>query len=139
VPSEGPWLRCSAEAPPVQQCDFVDIPGSCIYASAECADTWSIHREAPEFTEQSTEQEILATGIKVGNNAFLEAAGFRDRVQLKILCRLQQGVEGGFKINSVCREKARCGSISRCTWAECGAAPEREIASRWRSGVLMLQ
>lgn len=27
---------------------------------------WSIHREAPEFTEQSTEQEILVTGIKVG-------------------------------------------------------------------------
>lgn len=27
---------------------------------------WSIHREAPAFTEQSTEQEILATGIKVG-------------------------------------------------------------------------
>ncbi len=32
---------------------------------AEAADTWSIHREAPEFTEQSTEQEILVTGIKV--------------------------------------------------------------------------
>lgn len=31
----------------------------------EAAETWSIHREAPEFTEQSTEQEILATGIKV--------------------------------------------------------------------------
>eukprot|EP00775_Hariotina_reticulata_P012532 gene12532-12665_t len=31
----------------------------------EAADTWSIHREAPAFTEQSTEQEILATGIKV--------------------------------------------------------------------------
>jgi hypothetical protein len=32
---------------------------------SESDDLWSIHREAPEFTEQSTEQEILATGIKV--------------------------------------------------------------------------
>jgi F0F1-type ATP synthase beta subunit len=34
-------------------------------SAADAAETWSIHREAPEFTEQSTEQEILATGIKV--------------------------------------------------------------------------
>ncbi len=34
-----------------------------MYAAGE--DVWSIHREAPEFTEQSTEQEILVTGIKV--------------------------------------------------------------------------
>jgi len=27
---------------------------------------WPIHREAPPFTEQSTEQEVLVTGIKVG-------------------------------------------------------------------------
>ncbi|GFH13074.1 ATP synthase subunit beta, mitochondrial [Haematococcus lacustris] len=31
----------------------------------ECDTNWSIHREAPAFTEQSTEQEILVTGIKV--------------------------------------------------------------------------
>eukprot|EP00798_Chlamydomonas_sp_ICE-L_P004197 gene4197-14302_t len=31
----------------------------------DCSDTWSIHREAPAFSEQSTEQEILITGIKV--------------------------------------------------------------------------
>jgi hypothetical protein len=37
----------------------------CVVLYAESADVWSIHREAPEFTEQSTEQEILATGIKV--------------------------------------------------------------------------
>jgi hypothetical protein len=36
-----------------------------LHLDAESADVWSIHREAPEFTEQSTEQEILATGIKV--------------------------------------------------------------------------
>jgi len=31
----------------------------------EASDLWSIHREAPEFVEQSTDQEILVTGIKV--------------------------------------------------------------------------
>ena len=31
----------------------------------ESSDLWSIHREAPEFVEQSTDQEILVTGIKV--------------------------------------------------------------------------
>lgn len=31
---------------------------------AECDEYWSIHREAPDFTEQSTAQEILVTGIK---------------------------------------------------------------------------
>ncbi len=39
------------------------VPAS-LFAEAE--EQWSIHREAPEFTEQSTEQEILVTGIKVG-------------------------------------------------------------------------
>jgi F-type H+-transporting ATPase subunit beta len=33
--------------------------------AADAPEVWSIHREAPEFTEQSTDQEILATGIKV--------------------------------------------------------------------------
>ena len=33
--------------------------------SAACKDEWPIHREAPTFAEQSVEQEILITGIKV--------------------------------------------------------------------------
>ena len=32
---------------------------------AACKDEWPIHREAPSFAEQSVEQEILITGIKV--------------------------------------------------------------------------
>lgn len=32
---------------------------------AETSDTLPIHREAPSFAEQSTEQEVLVTGIKV--------------------------------------------------------------------------
>ncbi len=34
----------------------------------DAADVWSIHREAPPFVEQSTDQEILVTGIKVGES-----------------------------------------------------------------------
>lgn len=33
--------------------------------SAETEHYLPIHREAPDFVEQSTEQEILVTGIKV--------------------------------------------------------------------------
>lgn len=85
----GPWLQCSAEASPGQQCLILLIflgPVSRIYASAECSDTWSIHREAPAFTEQSTEQEILATGIKVGNKFCKQQRGFwRQRAAEKSL------------------------------------------------------
>ncbi len=31
----------------------------------EAKDRWSIHRDAPDFTEQSTRQEVFETGIKV--------------------------------------------------------------------------
>jgi F-type H+-transporting ATPase subunit beta len=40
--------------------------GNCVsFRRAECSDVWSIHREAPPFVEQSTDQEMLVTGIKV--------------------------------------------------------------------------
>ena len=32
-----------------------------------CKDEWPIHREAPALAEQSVEQEILITGIKVSH------------------------------------------------------------------------
>jgi F-type H+-transporting ATPase subunit beta len=38
---------------------------TCELLLVDCSDTWSIHREAPPFVEQSTDQEILVTGIKV--------------------------------------------------------------------------
>jgi F0F1-type ATP synthase beta subunit len=38
---------------------------SVTFSEPESSDLWSIHREAPEFVEQSTDQEILVTGIKV--------------------------------------------------------------------------
>lgn len=38
----------------------------CFACPAESPHSLPIHREAPLFTDQSTEQEILETGIKVG-------------------------------------------------------------------------
>ena len=31
----------------------------------EASEKWSIHRDAPDFVDQSTETEVLVTGIKV--------------------------------------------------------------------------
>lgn len=48
------------------------------FALTECSENWSIHREAPEFVEQSTEQEILVTGIKAGSPCIgLQAANLQ--------------------------------------------------------------
>jgi F-type H+-transporting ATPase subunit beta len=38
---------------------------TCPCCPLEYSELWDIHREAPPFTEQSTAQEILVTGIKV--------------------------------------------------------------------------
>lgn len=39
----------------------------CLYPSTETDHYLPIHREAPAFVEQATEQQILVTGIKVPN------------------------------------------------------------------------
>jgi len=41
-------------------------------------DWWPIHRPAPKITEQSTEIEILETGIKVSSSAF--SKGWKNRL-----------------------------------------------------------
>lgn len=58
---------------------------------AESSDIWSIHREAPPFVEQSTDQEILVTGIKVRSALGAAAAAARhwnmlDASRLTQLC-----------------------------------------------------
>lgn len=52
------------------------------HVSAESSDIWSIHREAPPFVEQSTDQEILVTGIKVRSALGAAAAAARHRDML---------------------------------------------------------
>ena len=42
-------------------------------------ESWPIHRPAPKFTDQSTETEILATGIKVVDLLAPYSKGGKDR------------------------------------------------------------
>ena len=51
--------RCSATT------HFVRADWRIFAVAADAKHHWPIHREAPAFVEQSTEQEILVTGIKV--------------------------------------------------------------------------
>lgn len=44
--------------------------------------TWPIHREAPSFVDQGTEQEILTTGIKVGGHGSRRDARGKGRALL---------------------------------------------------------
>ena len=55
------FARLQAKHPP----QGIPLESHCAYA--ETKDVMGIHREAPPFIDQSTEQEILVTGIKVGH------------------------------------------------------------------------
>jgi len=86
----------------------------------ECAETWSIHREAPEFTEQSTEQEILATGIKVvdllapyqrgGKIGLFGGAGVGKTVLIMELINNVAKAHGGFSVFAGVGERTREGN-----------------------------
>jgi F-type H+-transporting ATPase subunit beta len=86
----------------------------------EAADTWSIHREAPPFTEQSTEQEILATGIKVvdllapyqrgGKIGLFGGAGVGKTVLIMELINNVAKAHGGFSVFAGVGERTREGN-----------------------------
>eukprot|EP00879_Flechtneria_rotunda_P000510 GHRR01000614.1.p1 GENE.GHRR01000614.1~~GHRR01000614.1.p1 ORF type:complete len:577 (+),score=181.91 GHRR01000614.1:143-1873(+) len=86
----------------------------------EAADTWSIHRAAPEFTEQSTEQEILATGIKVvdllapyqrgGKIGLFGGAGVGKTVLIMELINNVAKGHGGFSVFAGVGERTREGN-----------------------------
>lgn len=44
---------------------------ACYSQTLETSSSLAIHREAPPFVDQSTEMEMLVTGIKVHNAEFL--------------------------------------------------------------------
>ncbi|KAJ9515253.1 hypothetical protein QJQ45_002389 [Haematococcus lacustris] len=68
----------------------------------ECDTNWSIHREAPAFTEQSTEQEILVTGIK--------GAGVGKTVLIMELINNVAKAHGGFSVFAGVGERTREGN-----------------------------
>jgi F-type H+-transporting ATPase subunit beta len=94
---------------PVDECGPIDA-----------AETWSIHREAPEFTEQSTEQEILATGIKVvdllapyqrgGKIGLFGGAGVGKTVLIMELINNVAKAHGGFSVFAGVGERTREGN-----------------------------
>jgi len=86
----------------------------------EASDNWSIHREAPEFTEQSTEQEILVTGIKVvdllapyqrgGKIGLFGGAGVGKTVLIMELINNVAKAHGGFSVFAGVGERTREGN-----------------------------
>lgn len=86
----------------------------------ESDDLWSIHREAPEFTEQSTEQEILVTGIKVvdllapyqrgGKIGLFGGAGVGKTVLIMELINNVAKAHGGFSVFAGVGERTREGN-----------------------------
>jgi len=86
----------------------------------DCSDTWSIHREAPPFVEQSTDQEILVTGIKVvdllapyqrgGKIGLFGGAGVGKTVLIMELINNVAKAHGGFSVFAGVGERTREGN-----------------------------
>jgi F-type H+-transporting ATPase subunit beta len=86
----------------------------------EATETWSIHREAPAFIEQSTEQKILITGIKVvdllapyqrgGKIGLFGGAGVGKTVLIMELINNIAKAHGGFSVFAGVGERTREGN-----------------------------
>ena len=86
----------------------------------EGEDVWSIHRDAPPFTEQSTEQGILVTGIKVvdllapyqrgGKIGLFGGAGVGKTVLIMELINNVAKAHGGFSVFAGVGERTREGN-----------------------------
>ena len=86
----------------------------------ENTERWSIHRKPPEFTEQSTETEILETGIKVvdllcpyskgGKIGLFGGAGVGKTVLIMELIRNIATEHGGFSVFTGVGERTREGN-----------------------------
>jgi len=93
-------------------------------------DTWSIHRSAPSFEEQSTEAEILETGIKVvdllcpyqkgGKIGLFGGAGVGKTVLIQELIRNIATEHGGFSVFTGVGERTREGNDLYHEMAESG-------------------
>jgi F-type H+-transporting ATPase subunit beta len=83
-------------------------------------ESWSIHRPAPKFTDQSTETEILATGIKVvdllapyskgGKIGLFGGAGVGKTVIIMELINNIAKAHGGFSVFAGVGERTREGN-----------------------------
>lgn len=101
---------------------LVNVVGESIDGKGEIksAKTYPIHREAPPFTEQSTKQEILETGIKVldliapfvkgGKVAIFGGAGVGKTVLIQELIHNVAEVHGGVSVFAGVGERSREGN-----------------------------
>ena len=86
----------------------------------ETEEKWSIHREAPEFTELSTENELLETGIKVidlvcpfakgGKVGLFGGAGVGKTVNMMELIRNIAAEHSGYSVFTGVGERTREGN-----------------------------
>jgi F-type H+-transporting ATPase subunit beta len=86
----------------------------------EGVEQWEIHRPAPEFTEQSTETEILVTGIKVvdllapysrgGKIGLFGGAGVGKTVLIQELINNVAKAHGGYSVFAGVGERTREGN-----------------------------
>jgi F-type H+-transporting ATPase subunit beta len=86
----------------------------------ESSEKWSIHREAPSFVDQSTETEILVTGIKVvdllapysrgGKIGLFGGAGVGKTVLIMELINNIAKAHGGYSVFSGVGERTREGN-----------------------------
>jgi F-type H+-transporting ATPase subunit beta len=96
----------------------------------EGIDYWPIHREAPKFEEQSTQTEILETGIKVvdllcpyqkgGKIGLFGGAGVGKTVLIQELIRNIATEHGGFSVFTGVGERTREGNDLYHEMAESG-------------------
>ena len=87
---------------------------------ADCQERWPIHREAPSFAEQSSQVEILETGIKVidllapyakgGKIGLFGGAGVGKTVLIQELIRNIATEHGGYSIFTGVGERTREGT-----------------------------
>ena len=101
---------------------MVDVLGNPIdgLPPVKSAKSYPIHRPAPAFTEQSTETEILETGIKVidlicpilkgGKVGLFGGAGVGKTVVVKELIRSVAAEHGGYSVFAVVGERTREGN-----------------------------
>lgn len=83
-------------------------------------DNWPIHRPAPDFTQQSTQQEVFETGIKVidliapfvkgGKVGLFGGAGVGKTVLIQELIRNIAAEHGGFSVFAGVGERSREGN-----------------------------
>ena len=96
----------------------------------DCKEKWPIHREAPGFAEQSSQVEILETGIKVigllapyakgGKIGLFGGAGVGKTVLIQELIRNIATEHGGYSIFTGVGERTREGNDLWREMTECG-------------------